>query len=209
MMHIKLKMMKKVLYVFVAFVLLTGCSTSARIEKSWRDPEVTVDVSSLNKVLVVALLNNDANRRSTEDKLSKLLNGKGVPSYNYLTKDITQQREAIIREKVKGDGFDGIVIMRLADVDKDMQYEPGNYPIYYGKFWGYYWNAWSAYYDPEYYKTTKRYNVETNVYSLRRDKLIWSGVTSSVDASNVNQLIEVAAMTVYKQMQREGFITGI
>lgn len=201
--------MKKTLCLFAVLVIFYSCGTTARIEKSWRDPEVKVDVSGLNKVLVVALLNSEANRRSTEDKLSELLNGKGVQSYNYLTKDITKERQESIKEKLKEEGFDGVVIMRLADVDKDVQYVPGQYPIYYGRFWGYYWNAWNAYYDPGYFKTTKTYTVETNVYSLRRDKLIWSGITSSVDPSNLNKLMDAVAMTVYKHMQREGFLTGI
>jgi len=204
--------MKKIVYVFVVFALSIsqfGCGTSAHIEKSWRDPDVTVDVSKLNKVLVVALLNNEANRRNTEDQLSRLLNGKGVPSYNYLTKDITKEKEESIREKVKDENFDGVVIMRLSDVEKDIQYVPGRYPVYYGRFWGYYWNAWNAYYDPGYYRTTKKYTVETNVYSLKRDKLIWSGITTSVDPADVDKLMNAAAATVYKEMQKEGFITGI
>jgi hypothetical protein len=205
--------MKKSLYLLFCLAVMAACGTSAHIEKSWRDPDVTVDVSKLNKVLVVALLKTEANRRATEDKLCTLLNGKGVPSYNYLTKNITQENEASIREKIKDDGFDGVVMMRLADVDKDIQYVQGSaypYPAYYGRFWGYYWHAWNAFYDPGYYRTTKTYTVETNVYSLKRDnKLIWSGTTTTVNPSNVSRLMDASANAVYKEMKKEGFITGV
>ncbi len=201
--------MKKSICLLAILITLYSCGTSARIEKRWRDPEVTVDVSLLNKVLVVALLNNEANRRSTEDKLAELLRGKGVQSYNYFTRKTTKEEQEGLKEKLKEEGFDGVVIMRLADVDKDVQYAPGHYPIYYGRFWGYYMNAWTTWNDPGYYKTTKRYTVETNVYSLKRNKLIWSGITTSVDPSNLDKLMNVVAMTVYKEMQREGFLTGI
>jgi hypothetical protein len=201
--------MKHITSFLILALLVLSCGTATHIEKSWRDPSVTVDVSKLNKVLVVALLNNEANRRSTEDKLSTLLQGKAVPSYNLLTKDISEQNEETIRGRVKNEGFDGVVIMRLADVDKDVQYVPGNYPVYYGRFWRYYWNAWNAYYDPGYYKTTKTYTVETNVYSLKSDKLIWSGLTSTVDPKNINKLMDASAAAVYKEMKKQGFVSGI
>src|SRR5258707_13201138 len=111
--------MKQIVYVVIIVVLLAGCGTTAHIEKSWRDPEVTVDMSKLNKVLVVALLKNETNRHATEDQLVSMLKGKGVASYNYLTKDIREEKEDAIKQKVKDEGFDGAVIMRLADVDKD------------------------------------------------------------------------------------------
>ncbi|RFM32291.1 DUF4136 domain-containing protein [Chitinophaga silvisoli] len=199
--------MKKIMCILLV-AIVSSCS-STHIEQSWRDPAVTVDVSQLNKVLVVALLKDEANRRATEDELCSMLNGKGVPSYNYLTKNITKEQEETIREKVKDQGFDGVIIMRLAAVDKDVQYVPGTYPMYYGRFWGYYWNAWNAFYDPGYYKTTRTYRVETNVYSLKRDKLIWSGITSTVDPSGVDKLMKSSSKAVYKEMKKQGFITGV
>ena len=81
--------------------------------------------------------------------------------------------------------------------------------MYYGRFWGYYWNAWNAFYDPGYYRTTRTYTVETNVYSLKRDKLIWSGTTTSVDPSGLDKLMKASVNAVYKEMKKQGFITGI
>ncbi|MEO6315570.1 MAG: hypothetical protein ABIU63_16175 [Chitinophagaceae bacterium] len=203
--------MKLSKHFLVIVIALSGCGTTAHIEKSWRDPEVTVDMSKLNKVLVVAMLKNEANRHVTEDKLVMLLNGKGVASYNYLTKDITQEKEDAMRQKLKEDGIDGIVIMRLADVDKDVKYVPGSFntfPPYYGRFWGYYRRAGSNFYQQGYYETTKTFTVETNVYSLVRDKLVWSGLTNSVNPSNVEKLMDATAKTVYARMKKEGFVTN-
>jgi hypothetical protein len=204
--------MKNIVGLLISIYLLTACGTPAKIEKSWRDPEVSIDVSKLNKVLVVALLNSEASRRSTEDRLAAMLNGKAIPSYHYLTRDITKENEASIQEKIKGEGFDGVVIMRLADVEKDREFvRDGSYPypFYYRRFWGYYWNAWSAYYNPGYYRTTKKYSVETNVYSLKRDKLVWSSTTTSVDPANLDKLMDASAQVVYKEMKKQGFISGV
>lgn len=201
--------MKKIIYLAIGVILFTSCGSTTHIEKSWRDPEVTVDMSKLNKVLVVALLKNETNRRATEDQLVSMLKGKGIASYNYLTKEIREESENDIKQKLKDQGFDGAIIMRLADVDKDVRYVPGtsnNFPPYYGRFWQYYWNTRRNFYQPGYYESTKTFTVETNVYSLIRDKLVWSGLTSSVNPQNAEKLMQGVAKEVYKKMNKERFI---
>lgn len=203
--------MKQGFYAVMLVLLLAGCGTTAVIEKSWRDPEASVDISSLNKVLVVALLKNETYRRSAEDEMVSLLTGKGIASYNYLNKDVREDQEPALREKLKTQGFDGIVTMKLADVNKDVTYVPGRYntyPPYYGRFWSYYWYSWRSFYEPGYYETTKTYTVEVNVYSLKRDKLIWSGVTKSVNPEGIDKLMHAAAKAVYKKMKEEHFIVN-
>src|ERR1700712_2233972 len=195
--------MKKVIQLFVTVIFFASCSNSARIEKTWRDPEVTVDMSKLNKVLVVALLKNETNRRVAEDQLVAMLKGKGVASYTYLDVGKPNEDENKIKQKMENDGFDGAIVMRLADVDKDVKYVPGsfnNFPVYYGRFWGYYRNSWANNYQPGYYENTKKYTVETNIYSLKRDKLVWSGLTSTVDPENAEKLMHAVSSAVFKQM---------
>ena len=204
--------MKKIICLAFIAVLITSCGSSTHIVKSWRSPEVTVDMQKLNKVLVVANLKNETNRHATEDQLVAMLKGKGVASYNYLTKEILEEKESVIKQRLTNEGFDGVIIMRLADVAKDVNYIPGNFnsfPGYYNRFWPYYWNTRNNFYQPGHYETTKKYTVETNVYSLLRDKLIWSGLTSSVDPQNVEKLMSEVAKEVYEKMKKEGFIVNI
>jgi len=204
--------MKTTIFFLAIVSTLISCGTTAHIENSWRNPEVSVDVTRLNKVLIVALLKDETNRRAAEDQMATLLPGKAIASYNYFPKNISTENEESIQEKIKDDGFDGIVIMRLADVEKDIQYVHNStypYPGYYRRFWGYYWNAWNAFYDPGYYRTTKTYTVETNVYSLKRDQLIWSSTTSSVDPANVQKLMNASANVVFKEMKKQGFLQGV
>lgn len=203
--------MKKIFYLAMGMFILAGCNNTAHIEKSWRDPEVSVSMAKLKKILVVALLKNESNRRSAEDQLVTMLNGKGVASNKYFTGAIPEDKENEARQKLKDDGFDGAIVMRLADVDKDVRYVPGSFnsfPVYYGKFWGYYRNSWNNFYRPGYYESTKKYTVETNVYSLLRDKLVWSGLTSTVDPGNVEKLIQSTAGAVFARMKKEKFIVS-
>ncbi|WP_395047691.1 hypothetical protein [Flavobacterium sp.] len=55
------------------------------------------------------------------------LEGKGVQSYNYFKSNFNKKNEEAIRAKIKKDGFDGAVKMRLIDVDKEKIYTPGEF----------------------------------------------------------------------------------
>lgn len=197
------------IFLSMGFSFIMSCNSS-RIVKTWKDPDTQVSLEKLNKVLVAALLRDEPNRRAAEDKMASLLNGKAVTSYSYFTGDVKSMKEEDIRDKLKQDGFDGAVTMRLVDVDKDVSYTPGTistYPVYYRTFGGYYLRGWNYYSTPERYQTTKTYSVETNVYSLKQDKLVWSGLTESTNPGGVDKLSSDISNTVYKRMVKEGFIT--
>src|SRR3954452_3229188 len=109
---------KLLLSVFVATALIfAACGPSTKLENSWTDPSVTpATFKPFQKVLYVAQLNNDANRRIAEDRLVAQSNGHGVASYTYLTPNDTSDAE--LNQKLKNDAFDGVVIMKLSDIEK-------------------------------------------------------------------------------------------
>jgi hypothetical protein len=202
----------KNIFVFscTAAIIIAASCTSTHIVSSWSEPDKTVTIGKLNKVLVVALFKNETNRRMAEDQMIGYLKGTGVVSYNYLTDDVNKKDEIAIRDKIRADGFDGAVTMRLVDVDKENTYIPGNissYPSYYRTFGGYYRRSFSYYATPGYYATTKTYTVETNVYSIKEDKIVWTSLTATTDPEGVQKLTEEVTKVVYKQMIKEGFIS--
>jgi hypothetical protein len=203
--------MKKILFpsLFTAFIITASCN-STRIVSSWSEPDKTVVVDKLNKVLVVALFRDETSRHKAEDQMAGYLNGKAVVSYTYLSPDFDKRNEEALRFKIKRDGFDGVVTMRLVDVDKEKVYTPGNtalYPSYYRNFSGYYYRSWSYYSSPGYYSTTKTFTIETNVYSIKEDKIIWSGLTETTNPEGVKKMTEEVASVVFKKMLKEGFIS--
>jgi hypothetical protein len=189
-------------------MLMTAC-TSTKITSSWSEPDKTLVINDLNKVLVVALFKNETNSRKAEDQLASYLRGKGVVSYNYFKNKFDKTNEAAIYRKIKADGFDGAITMRLVDMEREKIYTPGNtaaYPVYYRNFSGYYHRSFNYYSEPGYYTTTKIYTVEVNVYSIKEDKIIWTGLTETTDPNGVNKLTEEVAEVVYKKMVKEGFV---
>jgi hypothetical protein len=76
----------------------------------------------------------------------------------------------------------------------------------YGGYWGGYGYAAPIYYTPGYYTTDKKYLVETNVYSVDQDKLVWSGTTSSMNPSKIDTTTAEIADAVIEKMKDEGFL---
>jgi len=185
---------------------LLSCGPSTKIVNSWRDPAVTVSTSELHKFVIAALLKNGSVRRSVEDKIVALYPGKGVQSYVVFGLTELKEDESFYASRLKNEGYDGVVVMRLVKVDNDTRYVPGTYPSYYAGWRGYYGYAWGGYYDPGYYTTDKTFYVETNVYSLKSNKLVWTGITSTINPSGGDQLFDGVIRAVNSKMKEEGFL---
>ncbi len=196
---------------FVLFLMscwvLAGCTPSTTLKSSWRDPDTQVKMGQFSKVLVVAFVKNESSRRIVEDDLAKLLKSKGIPSYQYLGQN-SKLTETELAAKIQEDSFDGAIVMRLIDTEKETEYVPGTgtYPSYYGGFGSYYGRAYGGYYDPGYYKENKIYSVETNLYSLKTNKLIWSGVTNTVNPTDIDKTIGDIAKVITEEMKKQGFL---
>jgi hypothetical protein len=202
--------MKKMLIGVCIICVVAASCTSTRIMSSWSEPNKSIVLNKLNKVLAVALLKNETNNRKAEDQMIERLNGKGIVSYSYLNTNFNNKNELGIRDKIKLDGFDGVVTMRLIDVDKERTYTPGklsSYPLEYRTFSGYYYRTWNTYSTPGYYATTKTYTIEINVFSIKEDKIIWTGLTQTTDPDGVNKMTADVVRTVFKKMKKDGFIS--
>lgn len=202
--------MKNKYYILFAFliVLTTSCS-STQITSSWRDPDKQIHAGDWKKVLVVALLRNETNRRRAEDEMVKYLHGKGITSYSYLGENFNPKNEEALRNKIKDEGFDAAITMRLIDVEKEKVYTPEQhymYPMYYRNYSHYYYRSWSYYSTPGYYTITKKFIIETVIYSIPDDQIIWSGITETYDPAGVEKLTDEIAYAIHKKMLEEGFI---
>jgi hypothetical protein len=203
--------MKKYTVCLIMFglIFISSCK-STKIVSSWSQPKKEVRLINLKKVLVVALFNNETTRRRAEDQMVEYLKGKGVVSYNYLDDNFNKNNEEAIQRLIKKDGFDAAITMRLIDVEKDKVYVPNNNqnmgPAYYRNFGGYYNRNYPFYSDRGYYANTKVYTVETIVFSILQDKIIWTGVTKSTNPDGVAKMTEEVANVVYKKMLKQGFL---
>ena len=184
---------------------LMSC-TSTSLVSSWRNPDTTVDANKLSKVWVMCLVKDETTRRVAEDELAKRRPGVFIPTYNEYPSNMLVNQTDLVNKKIGESGYDGIIIMRLVEKEQATSYVPGSYPTYYGGWYGYYGYAAPMYYDPGYYRTDEYYSVETNVYSLNPDKLIWSGITETVNPNSIPTTMSEIVSAITAQMKKEGFL---
>jgi len=197
----------RVQIVLIALLLLASCS-STKLVHSWRNPETTVDANKLKKVWVMCLVKDETTRRVAEDELVKRRPDVFVATYNQFPSSMLQNNTDKVNADISKSGYDGIVIMRLASQKQETSYVPGSYPTYYNGWYGYYGYAAPYYYDPGYYRTDEYYAVETNIYTLNPDKLIWSGMTETMNPNSVETTIREIADAINYQMKKEGFLVS-
>ncbi|PWT77025.1 MAG: hypothetical protein C5B59_05170 [Bacteroidetes bacterium] len=198
--------MRTKLYLIWIMLLLIACGPSTRIVNSWRDPEVTVNTAELNKFMVAALLRDEATRRTVEDQMASQFPGKAVQSYNVLGMGELKENDDYYNAQFKSQGFDGIVIMRFVRVEQEARWVPTSFPSYYMGWRGYYGFAWTTWHNPGYITIDRTYYVEVNVYSFQRNKLIWSGITSTFNPSSQTRLFNNVISAVTRKMKEQGFL---
>jgi hypothetical protein len=203
--------MKK-FFIAMSLVFLASCSSGTAIVSSWKDPETTNANTEFKKILVVALVKNDATRRITENRITAI-GPKFHSSYamlNGTSLDLSKEQKLKI---LKDENYDAVITMRLVDTVKETNYVPGtNTSMYYGAygvyggFGGWYGMYSPLYYDPGYYQESTSYLVETNIFSLKSDKLIWTGTTKSTTGSDIGLLVDSIIATVMQEMKKDGFV---
>lgn len=192
---------------------LAGCASNTSFTNTWRDPG-TKSIE-FTKVLAVAISRDEGLRRSYEDEMVRAIDAggraTGVAAYTMFSVDEIRDTAAA-KVKATAAGIDGLVTMRLVGVDKEQRYEPGaavvvGGPAYgYGGAWGYYGGAWSTVYTPGYVVTDKYVQIETHIYSLPDNKLIWAGRSETVNPESVAGLVDETGQAIRDELHREGLL---
>ncbi len=195
----------KTLTIFCLITLLIACSPSTQLRKTWTDPSVSGSTfKPFKKVLVVARLKDESGNRIAEDKMAaQFKKGVAVQSYSYLLASDTVQ--GAVDARLQKDGFDGLVLMRLTDMEKSLNVQNNSYGGYYGGYYGRYYGAPYGYGGTT-VTEDKEYIVETTIYSLVDGKLLWSGTTSTLNPTSLGQSIDDIIYAVKTQLFKQGLI---
>ena len=193
----------------LAAAALSSCGSSTKFTDIWTAPDI--EPYRAQKVLVVFLTADQSMRRIGEDEMVRQIKrAEAVPSYTFLDKDQVKDFE-YAKQQTVAMGFDLAIAMRLVGVDEKQTYVSGTYmsgPYYssYYSYWGYSRYAWPVVYEPGYIETNKYVQMETNFYDVKKDKLVWSGRSETVDPSSVSKLVEDVAFEARKVLGKQGLL---
>jgi hypothetical protein len=192
--------------------LLSGCAST--FTSTWKDPEAMPLEFKSQKVVAVVLVKDESTRRLAEDRLAQQIAAHGAQgrSMYSMFPDATIGNEKETRAALEAAGVKGIVVMRPINVDKKIHitnnYQDPSYASFWGGYYGYgfalsYSTASS---EPTVRETTVVY-VETLVYSLKQNKLVWGGRSKSTNPETLAALIEDLSKATAYELKKQRLIT--
>lgn len=184
-------------------------TTSTRITESWANPEVKAPLA-FDKVFVLLVSKNNDMRVQVEGAIAALLQQgglTGVPANLSIPDDVLKDREKV-KAQLGQIHVDGVVVMRYLGTTERTQYVSTS-PLFwsaYPDFWGYYAYAYPTVWDPGYDVTDTYVKVETRIYDLRTDKLVWGGMSQTMNPRDAQASARELAQTVGAALRKDGLI---
>jgi hypothetical protein len=168
---------------------LVSCGSSTSLVGRWNDP--AYQGRSGQKVLVVALAESERNAKVWEDSFGKALTAVGaqpIPGSQFIPVSTAADSSTFVAA-VQQSSAELLAVTRLVSAEKETSYVPGSTyytpaPYHYG-YYGYYYSSWGMVNEPGYYVEDKVYNLETNLYDVQTRKLVWSGLTRTVNPETI------------------------
>lgn len=199
------------LFTFLTTFFISCSSTKTDIIGEWQDD--AYQKGNIQKVLVLGIVNKEKPllRRNFEDGMKKAFEDGGIiatPSMDHMPYDVATD-STTFEKYFKELQVDAVVVARLVAVDASRDYKAGYlytipYNSYYG-FYGYY-NAGIAYANSAGYLSQEVVVVlETNIYETTNKKLIWSGVSETVEPDKASDVINSFGNELVRRLKSEGY----
>jgi len=162
----------------------------------------------VSDILIIAITGNEHNRRSFEKKFVARLKSVGVDAISSeeaipMPANLELKKETILNAVNQYEN-DAVIITHLIGKEKKDVYTRGGSP--HGGYYGYYRSRYSYAHDPGYSSTSTAVRLETNLYEVKTEKLIWSGKSDSWSRDSKDQIINDVIKAVINDLQKNGLI---
>lgn len=198
--------------VFVSLVSLTACTAPSSFRTTYGRPAAPAIDTSAGKMAVVYMSGDEVQRRAAEDELVQKLAGYAVRAVasNTLIPAADVGQAAHMQDVFAAQGIQTVLIMRVLDEKETTAVVPTidrfPLPLLYNmlsQYWGY---GWGRVLQPRYLFGSASVSMETLVYSLQSDRLLWAGRSHQVSRADAPTLVAELADAVPKDMRSKGLL---
>jgi hypothetical protein len=219
--------MKKLIGLWV-MGLLVGCTQTTTLQGTWK--KEGEEPKKFEKLGVVVLSPKVQNKATIESDLAGALRTKGIKAiatfdiFPFAGSDVIEKFErteeetrAKIRERVNKFSLDGLLVVSLRNTESETRYRESttvgvSAPVYgYGpagyNYSGYgynydqfFYHTYTAVYQKGYYETSKTYFIETNLFDVETEEMLWAGQTKTKDPSSLQKESQKFGQLIAEQL---------
>lgn len=190
---------KSFVYLFSFIFLIISCAGTELTHKQMNEAYKGGPVSD---ILVIAMMVNDDTRRIFEQKFVEQLKSAGTNATLSVDAipmpvDLDLKKETIFNAATQFEK-DAVIITRLIDKEEQDVYTRGGraHRGYYGSYA----------YDRGYSSTRRILLLETNLYDVKTEKLIWSGQSKTSSKDSKSQIVNAIIKIVIDDLQNNNLI---
>jgi hypothetical protein len=206
-------MRPRLLTLILGFVVLPGCVSHSSFINTWNKPGAKPIDPATSKVAVVFISPDATSRVAGEDLMVRKLGEHGIraiPAESIFVADEVSTAPAMQR-RFKDAGINIVLTMRVLEEGAALdtgqqpydQFPPRLDYLQLSQYWGY---GWGRVYVPGYLRNNSLVGVETFVYSLPRDYMMWGSRSRPVLKREIPSLIAELGDSVPKDMVRVGLL---
>jgi hypothetical protein len=202
---------KKMTLVIAAVLIALNVTAYGGVKylKTWKNPEAQSGTWKGKKVVVYAgTLLKDGQQGAEQAMVQELakLGIQGIPAYVVIPPEAEKDLQ-IVRRIMTDAGITGALIMRVVDFKDEASVAVGT-AYYLGPTYmsydGYFAVGGNFAYVPPEIQAKTNLQIETRVYSLDQDKMLWTGTSESTKPEKVDKLIKQLIGATRKELEKAG-----
>ena len=195
----------KAIQAATAAVTLAACATTS-LQSTWKDPAAAPLNLKGKKVVALVVTDEEALRYAVEEEAAREITAHGalgVPAYRLLPQAQIRDKERA-RAIFEREGIAAVVVVRQVATEKALSGSFGSNPGY-SSFWGpgFWGGGWGG---DGYLRTDTILIVETLVYSLEQNKLVWASQSKTINPTQVGSFMRELSKTLGTEMEKQGLL---
>jgi len=186
-------------------VTLAACATTS-FQSTWKNPAAAPLNLKGKKVVALVVTDEEALRYAAEEEAAREITAHGavgVPAYRLLPQAQIRDKERA-RAIFEKEGIEAVVVVRQVAKEKELSGSFWSNPGY-SSFWGpgFWGGGWGG---DGYLRTDTILVVETLVYSLEQNTLVWASQSKTLNPTQVGSFVRELGKTLGTEMEKQGLL---
>jgi hypothetical protein len=173
--------MKKAILSITILALLVACGVSTKVQTMWTEPDFSVETEGFSKIFVAGVYAARTNGLIFENTMKTKFAAKGVAAGGWL--DSLPFGEDVNKDDLvtylNAHGYDAVLLSQITDQKTEVDYHSSY--SYTGGYYGYYSGAVV---NTGHVSTYEIVNIESQLYRVSDEKLVWVGTSEVFDPEN-------------------------